>query len=120
MRGNVAASGRPAMNSYGDWFKQHRAYGEPLDEARYPHPRQGREPYFYLLENETACEGEGRSGDCATYGCDAFGCGEAGRLGHGTSLANRRLPEPVMAHGLRGFKIGSVACGGSHTVSRKK
>ena len=50
---------------------------EPLDEARYPHPRQGREPYFYLLENETACEGEGRSGDCATYGCDAFGCGEA-------------------------------------------
>ena len=53
MRGNVAASGRPAMNSYGDWFKQHRAYGEPLDEARYPHPRQGREPYFYLLENKT-------------------------------------------------------------------
>lgn len=49
-----------------------------------------------------------------------FGCGEDGRLGHGTSLANRRLPEPVMAHGLRGFKIGSVACGGSHTVSRKK
>ena len=77
MRGNVAASDRPAMNSYGDWFKQHRAYGEPLDEARYPHPRQGRVPYFYLLENETACEGEGRSGDCATYGCDAFGCGEA-------------------------------------------
>ena len=77
MRGNVAASGRPAMNSYGDWFKQHRAYGEPLDEGRYPHPRQGREPYFYLLENKTACEGEGHSGDCATYGCDAFGCGEA-------------------------------------------
>ena len=77
MRGNVAASDRPAMNSYGDWFKQHRAYGEPLDEARYPHPRQGREPYFYLLENKTTCEGEGHSGDCATYGCDAFGCGEA-------------------------------------------
>ena len=45
-----------------------------------------------------------------------FGCGEDGRLGHGNSFANRRLPEPVTAHGLRGFKIGSVACGGSHTV----
>ena len=45
-----------------------------------------------------------------------FGCGEDGRLGHGASLANRRLPEPVMAQSLRGFKIGSVACGGSHTV----
>ena len=45
-----------------------------------------------------------------------FGCGEDGRLGHGSSLANRRLPEPVMAHSLRGFKVGSVACGGSHTV----
>ena len=78
MRGNVGAFGRPAMNSYGDWFKQHRAYGEPLDEARYPHPQQGRVPYFYFLENETACGKEGRSGaDCATYGCDAFGCGEA-------------------------------------------
>ena len=45
-----------------------------------------------------------------------FGCGEDGRLGHGTSFGNRRLPELVMAHSLRGFKIGSVACGGSHTV----
>ena len=98
MRGNVAASGRPAMNSYGDWFKQHRAYGEPLDEARYPHPRQGREPYFYLLENETACEGEGRSGDCATYGCDAFGCGEA--VG-GVHLACRMDASAAAAAALR-------------------
>ena len=45
-----------------------------------------------------------------------FGCGEDGRLGHGACLTNRRVPERVVSHSLCGFRIGSVACGGSHTV----